>query len=284
MARERPAPPSAETVAGDVERALAEDLGAGDVSAALLPDGPASARVITRSAGVLAGADWASACFRRLDPDCQLVWHAHDAMAVAPGDTLFVVHGRARALLSAERSALNFLQTLSATATHTARLMARIAHTRCVILDTRKTLPGLRLAQKYAVRCGGGQNHRIGLYDAILLKENHLAAAGSITAAVGEARARFPGLPLEVEVETLEQLQECLALGVPRVMLDNFSPAQARVAVDLVAGRLALEASGGIDEHTLVQYAEAGVDYISVGALTKHIHALDLSMRFTTAA
>lgn len=271
-------------VAADVERALAEDLGSGDVSAALLPDGPATARVITRSAGVLAGADWASACFRRLDPDCQLVWHAHDSMALAPGDALFVVHGRARALLSAERSALNFLQTLSATATHTARLMARIAHTRCVILDTRKTLPGLRLAQKYAVRCGGGQNHRIGLHDAILLKENHLAAAGSITAAVNEARARFPGLPLEVEVETLTQLEECLALGVPRVMLDNFSPAQAHEAVALVAGRLGLEASGGIDEHTLVQYAEAGVDFISVGALTKHIHALDLSMRFTTGA
>jgi nicotinate-nucleotide pyrophosphorylase (carboxylating) len=137
------------------------------------------------------------------------------------------------------------------------------------------------MAQKYAVRCGGGQNHRLGLYDAILLKENHLMAAGSIRAAVGEARARFPGLPLEVEVETLEQLEECLALGVPRVMLDNFSPEQARVAVARVAGRLALEASGGIDEGTLVQYAEAGVDYISVGALTKHIHALDLSMRFS---
>lgn len=268
-------------MAADVARALAEDLGSGDVSAALLPEGPATARIITRSAGLLAGAAWAEGCFRALDPECRLIWHAEDGRSVAAGDTLFVVHGRARALLSAERSALNFLQTLSATATHTARLMARIAHTRCVILDTRKTLPGLRLAQKYAVRCGGGQNHRIGLYDAILLKENHLMAAGSITAAVGEARARFPGLPLEVEVETLTQLEECLALGVPRVMLDNFSPAQAREAVTRVAGRLALEASGGIDEQTLVQYAEAGVDFISVGALTKHIHALDLSMRFT---
>lgn len=279
--RRHPAPPDVALVAEDVTRALAEDLGDGDVSAALLPDDPATARIITRSAGVLAGADWASACFRRLDPDCQLVWHVHDSMDVEPGDTLFVVHGRARSLLSAERSALNFLQTLSATATRTAQLMAHVAHTRCVILDTRKTLPGLRRAQKYAVRCGGGHNHRIGLYDAILLKENHLSAAGSISAAVSEARARFPGVPLEVEVETMTQLQECVALGVPRVMLDNFSPAQAREAVQWVSGRLELEASGGIDEDTLVQYAEAGVDFISVGALTKHIYALDLSMRFT---
>ncbi|MCU0755340.1 MAG: carboxylating nicotinate-nucleotide diphosphorylase [Xanthomonadales bacterium] len=281
MRRERPLPPPVEVVTHDVTRALAEDVGGGDVSAALLPDRPATAQIVTREAGVLAGTAWAAACFRALDPDCRLDWHAEDAIPVGPGDTLLVVRGSARALLTAERSALNFLQTLSATATHTARLMARIAHTRCVILDTRKTLPGLRLAQKYAVRCGGGRNHRIGLYDAILLKENHLLAAGSIRAAVAAARARFPGLPLEVEVETLAQLDECLEIGVPRVMLDNFSPAQARVAVAQVAGRLELEASGGIDEHTLVQYAEAGVDYISVGALTKHIHALDLSMRLT---
>lgn len=275
-----PLHPPAAVVAADVARALAEDIGSGDVSAALLPDGPATARIITRGAGILAGTDWAAACFLSLDPDCRLIWYARDGMAVAAGDTLLVAHGRARALLSAERSALNFLQTLSATATHTARLMARIAHTRCVILDTRKTLPGLRLAQKYAVRCGGGCNHRIGLYDAVLLKENHLMAAGSIAAAVGEARARFPDLPLEVEVESLEQLDQCLALGVSRVMLDNFTPEQAREAVQRVAGRLQLEASGGIDERSLVQYAEAGVDFISVGALTKHIHALDLSMRF----
>lgn len=274
-------------VENDVARALAEDLGSGDVSAALVPDHPTTeARLLAREACVLAGRPWFEACFRALDPAVVLHWNYVDGDRVAADAEVVRIRGRARALLSAERSALNFLQTLSATATQTARYVERIRHTRCRILDTRKTLPGLRQAQKYAVRCGGGHNHRLGLYDAFLIKENHIAAAGSIGAAVRAARAHAPRLPLEVEVETLEQLDECLALAVPRVLLDNFDLDGLRAAVARAAGRIELEASGAIDETSVVAYAETGVDFISIGALTKHVRAIDFSLRIvaTTAA
>lgn len=264
----------------DVLGALAEDLGQGDVSAALIPaDRSASARIITREDCVLAGRPWADHALTALDPQVQRVWAAADGARLRAGDRLCEIHGNARALLSAERTALNFLQTLSATATQASRLTSLIAHTSTRLLDTRKTLPGLRHAQKYAVRAGGGHNHRIGLFDAYLIKENHLLAAGSIAAAVQAARAQRPDLLLQVEVESFDQLRECVALGVPRVLLDNFSPEQVRVAVQEFGQAIELEASGGIDDRSLVAYAEAGAHFISVGALTKHVRAVDLSMR-----
>ena len=269
-----------ELVRGDVLRALAEDVGSGDISAALMPASQlASARIITREPCVLSGQAWAEAAFEQV----AIRWHAKDGELLAANALLCELHGSARALLTSERTALNFLQTLSGTATITAHYVHLVAGTGCRILDTRKTLPGLRYAQKYAVRCGGGFNHRIGLFDAFLLKENHLAAAGSIAHAVQRARAAHPDKLLEVEVETFSQLEQCLSFGVPRVLLDNFSPQQAAEAVKLVAGRLELEASGGIDEASLQAYARAGVDFISVGALTKHVRAIDLSMRFEPA-
>ena len=265
----------------DVSHALHEDVGAGDINAALIPaEQRGRANILVREECVLSGMAWASLCFKHFDPSAQLRWHAEDGDAVIANTVMVEIDAQARALLTGERAALNFLQTLSATATQTARYAAMIAHTKTKILDTRKTLPGLRYAQKYAVRCGGGVNHRFGLYDAFLLKENHIAAAGSIESAVTRARLIAPDALLEVEVETFAQLDQCLALGVKRVLLDNFSVANAKRAVDLMAGRIQLEASGGIGEADLVAYAEAGVDFISVGALTKHIRAIDLSMRF----
>jgi nicotinate-nucleotide pyrophosphorylase (carboxylating) len=265
----------------DVSHALHEDVGAGDINAALIPaEQSGRAKIIVREACVLAGMAWANLCFKHFDPAASLTWRVEDGAEVAANAVIVDIEAQARALLTGERAALNFLQTLSATATQTARFATMIAHTKTKILDTRKTLPGLRYAQKYAVRCGGGVNHRFGLFDAFLLKENHIAAAGSIEAAVTRARLIAPDVLLEVEVETFDQLDQCLALGVKRVLLDNFSVADAKRAVDLIAGRIQLEASGGIGEADLVAYAEAGVDFISVGALTKHIRAIDLSMRF----
>jgi len=265
----------------DVSRALHEDVGPGDINAALIPEAQRGrAKILVREACVLSGMAWVTLCFKHFDPSAELNWHAEDGDLVAANTVIVDIEAQARALLTAERAALNFLQTLSATATQTARYAAMISHTNTKILDTRKTLPGLRYAQKYAVRCGGGVNHRFGLYDAFLLKENHIAAAGSIQAAVARARLIAPDAPLEVEVETFEQLDQCLKLGVKRVLLDNFSVANAKRAVELMAGKIQLEASGGIGESDIVAYAQAGVDFISVGALTKHIHAIDLSMRF----
>ena len=274
-------PPSAQDIGNDVARALAEDLGNGDVTAALLPAGAiAMARVITREDAVICGRAWFEACFHALDPACVIDWQLRDGEPATAGRTLCAIRGNARAVLSAERCALNFLQSLSATATTTAQHVAAVRGTRAIILDTRKTIPGLRLAQKYAVRCGGGQNHRIGLFDAILIKENHIAAAGSLTAAVRSARAQNPTLFLEVEVEDFAELEEALATGaVDRIMLDEFSLDDMRSAVALVAGRVALEASGGVDLAGLRAVAETGVDYISIGALTKHVRAIDLSLR-----
>jgi len=264
----------------DVELALAEDIGHGDVTADLLPaDANAHARVITRETAVIAGAAWFDACFRALDPDVAIDWRCADGAQVAANDVLCTLRGNARALVGAERCALNFLQTLSGTATVTAQYAAAVRGTKTVILDTRKTIPGLRQAQKYAVRCGGGNNHRIGLSDAILIKENHIAAAGSLTQAVRSARARHPQLLLEVEVENFEELREALAAGADRIMLDEFSLDDIRRAVTEIAGRAQLEVSGGVGLDGLRALAETGVDYISIGALTKHVRAVDLSMR-----
>ena len=286
MAAQLPDPPSAQDIGNDVARALAEDLGDGDVTAALLPAGAiATARVITREDAVICGQAWFEACFRALDPDCAIDWQLRDGEPATAGRTLCAIRGNARAVLSAERCALNFLQSLSGTATTTAKHVASVRGTRAVILDTRKTIPGLRRAQKYAVRCGGGQNHRIGLFDAILIKENHIAAAGSLTAAVRSARAQNPTMFLEIEVENFAELEEALATGaVDRIMLDEFSLGDMRSAVALVAGRVALEASGGVDLAGLRAVAETGVDYISIGALTKHVRAIDLSLRIEAIA
>ncbi|WP_440221734.1 carboxylating nicotinate-nucleotide diphosphorylase [Dokdonella sp. MW10] len=272
--------PSAEAIHDDVERALREDVGSGDVTALLLPaERRARARVITRETAVLCGRDWFDACFAAVDPAVRVSWLAEEGARVAAGDVLCRVEGPARALVTAERCALNFLQTLSATATVTATYVAAVKGTRARILDTRKTLPGLRLAQKYAVRTGGGTNHRIGLFDAVLVKENHVAAAGSIAAAVSRARELHPGLLVEVEVEDFVELREALAAQADRIMLDEFEPDELMQAVAEVDGRVPLEVSGGVGLERVRAIAETGVDFISIGALTKHVRAVDLSMR-----
>lgn len=275
-----PTAPDAAQIATDIERALAEDLGEGDATAGLLPaDASARAALTCRDSAVIAGTAWFDACFRRLDPAVQIDWRVHDGERVAPGTMICHLSGHARSLVTAERSALNFLQLLSATATATADYVAAVAGTAVRVLDTRKTIPGLRQAQKYAVRCGGGHNQRMGLYDAILIKENHIIAAGSITAAVQAARQLHPHLPLEVEVENLDELEQALQAGVDRVMLDNFELAQMVEAVRHTAGRVPLEVSGNVDLTTIGEFARTGVDFISVGALTKHVRAIDLSLR-----
>lgn len=273
--------PPIDDIERQVSTALAEDIGDGDITAALIPeDKLVAARVEVREDAVLCGCSWVDEVFRQLDPAVVLTWRAKDGARLTAGAELLTLQGPARSLLTGERSALNFLQTLSGTATTTAALVALVAHTEVRLLDTRKTIPGLRSAQKYAVRVGGGQNHRMGLFDAFLIKENHIAACGSVAAAVTEARGREPGKPVEVEVESLAQLEQAIAAAANIVMLDNFSPDQLRQAVTLNAGRCKLEASGNIDGESLVTTAETGVDYISIGALTKHCRAIDLSMRF----
>lgn len=265
----------------DVRRALAEDIGSGDLTAALVPAGkPARASVLAREACVLCGTAWFDAVFHALDPTARVAWKAADGDRIAAGTTLCALEGDARALLSGERTALNFLQTLSGTATEARRYADALAATRCRVLDTRKTIPGLRAAQKYAVAVGGGTNHRMGLYDAILIKENHIAAAGGIAAAVAAARRSSPGIKVEVEVESLAELDQALAAAADMALLDEFSLADLRAAVHRVAGKMTLEASGGIRFEDLAATAATGVDYISVGALTKHVRAIDLSMRF----
>ncbi len=272
-------PPPAEAIALDVRRALDEDLGPGDATAQLLPDEPTRAYVLAKEPGVIAGRPWVDACFLALDPAIAIHWHVAEGEAVLPGTVLVTLAGRTRALVSGERAALNFLQTLSATATRTAAYVAEVAGTRTRILDTRKTLPSLRLAQKYAVRAGGGMNHRMGLYDAVMLKENHIHAAGSIAAAAAAARARHPSLPLIIEVESLDELDQALATGCQRILVDDFTPQDLREAVRRAAGRTPLEVSGSVTLERLRDIAATGVDFVSVGALTKHIQALDLSMR-----
>ena len=276
-------PPPAEDVASDVRRALAEDLGSGDVTAALLPDAPDIAYLLCKEEAVVAGRPWFDACHRSLDPDVAIDWHVAEGDRVAAGTVLATLSARARALVSAERASLNFMQTLSGTATTTATYVDAVRGTGARILDTRKTLPGLRLAQKYAVRCGGGNNHRIGLYDTVMLKEIHIRAAGSLSAAVRAARSAQPSLPLVVEVESLAQLQEALSIGCDRILIDDFDIAMRREAVRIADGRIPLEVSGGVSLETVRGIAEDGVDCISIGGLTKHVHAIDLSLKLGPA-
>lgn len=274
-----PAPPES-TVREDVHRALAEDIGSGDVSAALLPDVADTAYLLCKQDQVVVcGRPWFDACHRALDPEVAIDWRVSEGQRVDAGTVLATLSGRARSLVSAERTSLNFLQTLSGTATITAAYVQAVRGTGARILDTRKTLPGLRLAQKYAVRCGGGENHRIGLFDMVLLKENHIRTAGGIAAAVAAARALHPELPLVVEVETLDELRQALALDCTRIMLDDFDPAMRRQAVALAAGRVPLEVSGMVDLSNVRAVAEDGVACISIGALTKHVHAVDVSLK-----
>jgi nicotinate-nucleotide pyrophosphorylase (carboxylating) len=274
-------PPASAAVRADVARVLAEDIGPGDITAALIaPDRRASARIVCRERAVLAGAAWVDECFRQLDSQVRVDWRHVDAERVDADSELCHVEGNARALLAGERNALNFLQTLSGTATVTRQYVDAVAGTRAKILDTRKTIPGLRLAQKYAVRCGGGHNHRMGLFDAILIKENHVMAAGGVTAAVRAARAANAAVLLECEVESLAELREAIAAGADRVLLDEFPDALLREAVALGAGRVPLEVSGSVDLARVRAIAETGVDFISIGELTKHVRAIDLSMRF----
>jgi len=277
--------PPSDAIITSVRAALAEDIGSGDLTAALVPEAQqARGTVITREPAVLCGQDWADAVFAALEPAVRIDWHCRDGDMLTAGQKLCDLRGPARAILTGERTALNFLQTLSAVASTTRRYVDAVAGTRATILDTRKTIPGLRLAQKYAVRVGGGSNHRIGLHDGILIKENHIVAAGGITPAVQRARARGATVLLEVEVETLEQAEEALRAGADRLLLDNFPTPLMREAValrDRLAPGTGLEASGGIDLHTIRSVAETGIDFISVGDLTKNIRAIDLSMRFS---
>ncbi|RAO75537.1 carboxylating nicotinate-nucleotide diphosphorylase [Dyella jiangningensis] len=280
MTSQRLVPPASDLIRADVERAFAEDIGTGDATADLLPASAlASATLTCREHAVIAGIDWFNACFASLDPGIQIEWLLSDGDRAEAGSVICRLHGRARPMVSAERSALNFLQLLSGTATTTAAYVAAVAGTGVRVLDTRKTVPGLRLAQKYAVRCGGGHNHRVGLYDAILVKENHIIAAGGIRAAAEAARRLHPKLLLEIEVENLEELQQALDAGADRIMLDNFTLPLMREAVAIAKGRAELEISGNVDLSTIADYAGTGVDYISVGALTKHVRAVDLSLR-----
>jgi nicotinate-nucleotide pyrophosphorylase (carboxylating) len=273
-----------DVITRQVATALAEDLGAGDVTAALVPESQqVRAHIIAREPAVLCGTDWVEATFRQLDPAVRLDWLAHDGERVVANLPILRLSGPARPILTGERTALNFLQTLSATATAASRYVDAVAGTGCTILDTRKTLPGLRLAQKYAARCGGAQNHRLGLYDRVLIKENHIIAAGSITQAIATARRTSPGVPVEVEVESLAEFDQALAASPDIIMLDELSHEDMRAAVArnrALGGRVKLEASGSVTLETVRDIAQTGVDFISIGAITKHVKAVDLSMRF----
>ena len=272
-----------EAVLLNTAAALEEDIGAGDLTASLLPAGRrAHARVISREDAVLCGAAWFEACFHALDADATIRWHAREGEAIQAGRLLCEVEGNARALLSAERPALNFLQTLSGTASVTRRYAEAVRDTGAVVMDTRKTLPGLRLAQKYAVRAGGGANQRSGLYDGILIKENHILAAGGIAQVLQTAFALDAKAPVQIEVESLDELSQALAAGATLVLLDNFDLEKLRQAVALADGRAVLEASGNITLDTIRAVAETGVQRISIGSLTKHVRAIDLSMRIMT--
>lgn len=277
--------PTADYIARTVAAALEEDVGGGDLTAQLIPaDRLSNATVITREDATLCGRAWFDEVFRQVDPRVRVTWQAADGDRVRANQLLCELSGPSRALLTGERTALNFLQALSGTATQTSRYAEALKGTSCRVLDTRKTIPGLRLAQKYAVRCGGGTNHRIGLFDAILVKENHIAAAGSIAAAVEEARQLNSKVLLEVEVENLDELQQALAAKVDRILLDNFSAEDMKIAVRITRAHanqgIELEASGNMSLATLRAVAQTGVDFVSVGGLTKHLHAVDLSMRF----
>ncbi len=266
-------------VADIVRLALAEDLGTGDITARLINAGSeVRAQILCKEAAVLCGKPWVGATFNMVDPELQLRWLKAEGASIAIGDSILEISGAARSILTGERTALNFLQTLSGTATVSRHYANLVKHTRVTLLDTRKTLPGLRMAQKYAVRLGGCSNHRLGLFDAFLIKENHIAAAGGIVAAIARARSLGLNKPVEIEVQDLEQLEQAIAGGADSVLLDNFSLDDITAAVALNQSRLRLEASGGINEDTLVKVAETGVDYISIGSLTKHCHAIDFTL------
>lgn len=279
-----PLPPDPDDVRANVRQALTEDVGTGDITAALLPaTTQAHARVLTREDAIVCGRPWFDEVFRQLSAEVTVEWRAPDGARVTAGDVVCELRGPARMLLTGERAALNFLQLLSGTATLTRRYVDAVAGTRAVILDTRKTIPGLRQAQKYAVRCGGASNHRLGLYDAVLIKENHIAASGSVRAAIDAAkRSTLKGMAIEIEVENLDQLREALAAGAERLLLDNFNLTTLRTAVQETNRRAHLEASGGVTLANVRAIADTGVDYISIGDLTKNVRAIDLSMRLTT--
>jgi nicotinate-nucleotide pyrophosphorylase (carboxylating) len=264
-----------------VQQALAEDVGTGDITAALIPEQQRStAHILCREDAIICGAAWFDEVFRQVDNNISIDWHVHDGDNVQANQEICILKGSSRSLLTAERTALNFLQTLSAIATQTHAYVEAIKDTGARVLDTRKTLPGLRTAEKYAVACGGGHNHRMGLFDAFLIKENHIKAAGSIAAAVQAARTQHPELKVEVEVENLEELQDALSVGADQILLDNMTLSRLREAVTINNGRAKLEASGGVTLTSIRDIANTGVDYISVGSLTKNIRAIDLSMRF----
>lgn len=272
--------PFRKDITENVRAALAEDIGNGDVTAQLVPEEQTSTgRVITREPCVIAGKPWVDEVFRQLDARVHLEWHVQEGDRVTANTVLFEIEGPSRAILSGERAALNFLQTISGTATRARHYADLVAHTSVRLLDTRKTLPGLRIAQKYAVSVGGCHNHRLGLWDAFLIKENHIAACGSIEKAISAARRIAPGKPVEVEVESLAEFAQALDAGADIIMLDDFSPEDTHAAVMRNAGRSKLEISGGVNENRIAALAETGVDYISIGALTKHVLAIDLSMR-----
>lgn len=277
-------PPDPTVVAANVAAALCEDLGPGDVTGMLLDDAPDCAYLLCKEDCIVAGRPWFDACLRTLDPEMQIDWRCAEGDRIAAGTVIATLQGRRRALVGGERAALNFLQTLSGTATTTARYVDAVRGTGTVILDTRKTLPGLRLAQKYAVRIGGGMNHRFALFDAVMLKENHIHAFGSVAAAITRARALHPTLPLIVEVETLDELRQALDTGCTRILIDDFDSPTRREAVRIARaapyhGRIPLEVSGGVDLATVRAIAEDGVDCISIGGLTKHLHAIDFSLK-----
>jgi len=268
------------TIKQNVDAALQEDIGSGDITAQLIPEDKTTfAKVISRDRAIICGQEWVNEVFSRISKTLKLTWLVDEGQEVSPNDVLFTLEGPARAILTGERSALNFLQTLSGTATVSNEYSKLVSHTQVKLLDTRKTIPGLRIAQKYAVKCGGCHNHRIGLYDAFLIKENHILACGSIAKAVENAKIIAPNKPVEVEVESLHELSEALVAKADIVMLDNFSIEMLKAAVEQTKGRAKLEASGGITRDTLLPIAETGVDYISIGALTKDCSSVDLSMR-----
>lgn len=270
-----------QAIINQVANALDEDVGSGDISAELIDrETILETELLVRENAVLCGVPWFDEVFRQCDPSISTHWHFRDGDSIAADSVVCEVSGPARPLLTGERCAINFLQTLSGTATLTRDYAGLIAHTGCRILDTRKTIPQLRLGQKYAVRCGGGENHRIGLFDAYLIKENHLAACGGITPAVERAREINPRVMLEVEVESLNQLQQAIEAGVDRALLDNFSLVQIQQAVELTGNQIELEASGNIDKQSLVAIAESGVNFVSIGSLTKHLRAIDYSLRY----
>jgi len=272
-------PPDQNIIDENIRSAIAEDIAAGDVTAALLPDYLSEGYVLCKEKCVVAGRPWFDACLKALDPKVKIHWHVNEGDMVEPIKVICTFEGSSRAMVSAERSALNFLQTLSGVATVTASYAQALQGTGTRVLDTRKTIPGLRQAQKYAVRVGGGVNHRMGLYDTVMLKENHIHAAGSLSAAALHAQTQFPALPLIIEVENLTQLHEALKTGCTRILIDDFSLEDMRAAVEIASGKTPLEVSGSVTFERLAEIAATGVDYVSIGALTKHLHAIDFSMK-----